>query len=566
MARIPAKLTIGALLLVLAAGALFVAVGALAHLAAYFQRGADPASALTIVPNVPPDLHVDLQWQPDASSTGRTLEPETRTQIEAAYLRAWLQWNISYLRGEPHGLNTYFVGPARQAVSAQVAHVGAQGWQVTQTNTAHRLRLNFYSADGAIVSLTDQRALVSRIIRDASGAPVLTDESASVYDMVMTLEDGTWRIRHLVRTGETAPPATTAAAAPGFVTRQGTRLLLDGQPYHIAGINYYPQATPWDSFWTNYNPYVIQRDFALIAALDLNTVRVFVPFKQFGGADVDPQMLDRLADLLDTADAYNLKVIVTLFDFRATYDPLLWPQTDRHLQTILTHFADHRAVLAWDIKNEPDRDYAAAGRDTVDAWLAHTLGLARQYAPHHLLTIGWSQPEAAPALAEQVDIVSFHYYALAADLPAHSAALRRAAPERPLLLGEFGLPTWNSPFFPHGHTEAEQAAYYADIRAALQSTDSAGYLAWTLYDFEHVPSPVAGRWPWQTGPQRHLGVLRADGSPKPAVWLLAPDAALDVPRPSPLARFVKPFWLTAWGSGLLVAAVCWWQHWRSRCA
>jgi hypothetical protein len=562
MSRTRAKLALAALLLLLAVAALLLAMHGLANLVAYFQRGADPAAALNIVPNQPPDLHVSLEWQPDAPNTGRTLEPETRAQIEAAYLRAWLQWNISYLRGEPYGLNTSFVGPARQAIRERLAASATQGMQVTQSNTAHRLRLNFYSADGSIVSLTDERALVAHISRDTSGAPVLVDESAARYDMVMTLEDGTWRIRHLVRTGDAAPPEPPAPAPSGFVARQDSRLLLDGQPYQIAGMNYYPQATPWDAFWRDYDPQIIERDFALLRSLELNTVRVFVPFEQFGGPDVDPQMLDRLADLLDRADAHDLKVIVTLFDFRTNYDPLLWPQSDRHLEALLTRFADNSTVLAWDIKNEPDRDYAAAGRATVDAWLAHTLRIARQSAPHHLLTIGWSEPQAAPTLAETVDIVSFHYYAPAADLPTHYAALRRAAPERPLLLGEFGLPTWNSPLFPHGHTEREQAAYYADTLAVLRMSDSAGFLAWTLYDFDAVPPQVAGRFPWQTGPQRYLGVLRADGTPKPAAALLAPAAALDVPRPAPLARFIKPFWLTLWASALVSAgaAVWWWRR------
>jgi hypothetical protein len=505
-----------------------------------------------------------VQWRPAAPDSGRDLPPATRATIEDAYLRAWLHWNLSYTQGEPYRLRSAFADPARQAISERIRSSAAEGWQVVQSNTAHRLRLNFYAADGALVSLTDEHARVARIIHDASGAPVLIDEHAAVYDVVLTLDEGTWRIRHMLRTGEAAlMPAAPAAPPAGFVTRAGRHLLLDGQPYHVAGMNYYPQATPWDAFWRDYDPDIIDRDFARMRAMGLNTVRVFVPFAQFGGPEVAPPMLNRLDDLLARAEAHGLRVVVTLFDFRTTYDPLLWPQSDRHLEALLTHFAANPTILAWDIKNEPDRDYAAAGRATVDSWLLHTLRLARQYAPHHLLTIGWTTPQAAPTLAAEVDIVSFHFYAPAAELPAQQAALRRAAPERPLLLGEFGLPTWNSWLFPHGHTEAEQAAYYADVLGALRSSESAGYLAWTLYDFAEVPPQVAGRFPWQTGPQRHLGVLRVDGTPKQAAALLAPGAALEVPRPAPLARFVKPFWLTLYSSALLTAVALWrWSPWR----
>jgi hypothetical protein len=54
-----------------------------------------------------------------------------------------------------------------------------------------------------------------------------------------------------------------------------------------------------------------------------------------------------------------------------------------------------------------------------------------------------------------------------------------------------------------------------------------------------------------------------DGTPKQAAALLAPGAALEVPRPAPLARFVKPFWLTLYSSALLTAVALWrWSPWR----
>lgn len=76
-------------MLVLVAGAAaWGAVRGAAELLAYFERGADPASALNIIPNVPPDLHVKLSWRADDAATGRAIEPVTRTQIEASYIRA----------------------------------------------------------------------------------------------------------------------------------------------------------------------------------------------------------------------------------------------------------------------------------------------------------------------------------------------------------------------------------------------------------------------------------------------------------------------------------------------
>ena len=548
-------------MLVLVAGAAaWGAVRGAAELLAYFERGADPASALNIIPNVPPDLHVKLSWRADDAATGRAIEPVTRTQIEASYIRAWLQWGLSYTKGQPYGLKTYFEGPALEAVSNAVNDAAAQGLTIEQTDTAHNLQLHFYSANGAIVSFTDHDALVAQVIRDSSGAIVYAGETRANYDVVMFLQDGDWHVRHWVRRAAAdAPPAAGSSGRSGFVTRSGTRLMLDGEPFQVYGINYYPRVTPWDRFWINYDPAEIDRDLTAIRSLGLNTVRTFIPFEQFGGPKPDPVMLDRLQDFLDRVDANGMKALPTLFDFRTDYRPLLWPESDRHLERILTRFRDHRAILAWDMKNEPNNDYSSNGAEVVDAWLAHTARLAHQYDPNHLVTIGWLNPRAASNLADEVDFISYHFFSPAEELPAGYAALRAAVPDKPILMSEFGLPTWNSWIFPHGHTEAEQASYYADILRTMRTTDSVGTAVWTLHDFSYVPKQVTGGQPWRIGPELQLGVLRADGTPKPAAALLAPGASLDVPPVPGWARWIKPFWLTMYGLALLLPVLAVWR-------
>jgi hypothetical protein len=167
-------------------------------------------------------------------------------------------------------------------------------------------------------------------------------------------------------------------------------------------------------------------------------------------------------------------------------------------------------------------------------------------------------------------MVQFHFYAPVAELATGYVALRHAAPDKPLLLGEFGLPTWNT-VFPNGHTEAEQATYYAALLSRLQHLDpSTGHLAWTLYDFTNVPATVAGRWPWQTGPQAYLGIIRADGSEKPAAALLAPGAKLTIAPLLIWARLLKPFWLLVLGATLVEIGGLVWafnreiRKWRSQ--
>ncbi len=504
----------------------------------FIQTGSDPGEALNIVPNKPIDWPVELTWVDDASDTGRSLDPFTREQIEAVYLNAWLQAALSYEKGEPFGLGTFYGGPALAAMNEAITTGVANGQTVQQINTHHQLRLNFYAADGSIVAFTDEDARITRLIRDADGNTLFAEEVRDTYDVVMIIDNEKWRIRHILRTGEGPQAAELERTLP--------------EPEPVAGVNYYPADTPWELFWEEYDVVAINRDLDLMGSLGLNTVRIFIPFEQFGGSALETIYVFKLEDFLNQAEAHNIKVIVTLFDFASDYALIRWPRTDNHMVTLMEQFADNETILAWDIKNEPDRDYPAHGKDLVDLWLQHKLALARETDPDTPITIGWSTVPAAMALADQVDIVSFHFYGRAVDFVPELDALRTVSGDKPLMLQEFGLPTWNSWLFPNGHTENEQAEYYADILGLVRSEELDGYLGWTLYDFPEVPANVAGGRPWETGPQQELGIYNADGTPKVAASLISPDADLSLaPTVTAWERFTKPFWRTVFVATLI---------------
>ncbi len=561
MSKLQLKIFIWLGLLGLIALLAYTAVTQTAQLLRYFQQGADPASALNIVPNKPPDLEVALAWLPDDPDTGREMEPLTRVEIESAYLRAWLQWNISYLRGEAYGLETYFVGPALEAVEASIDAMHAQGWSLQQTDLEHHLHLHFYSADGSIVSFTARDVLVAQVLRSEGTIPVVTEVTRADYEVVMMLEDGNWRVRHWVRTtGETLQSVAPAdPETADFVTTKGDQLVSNGRPFIVRGLNYYPKDTPWHDFWPTYDPHTIEEDFALIESLGLNTIRIFVPYNfqlpeeehntensPTKPADPYVDLRLKLADLLARAESHNLKVIVTLFDFRTDYQILLWPNANRDIREIVPYFADSPTILAWDLKNEPDLDQAGNTPEMVNLWLEHVAWQIRQHDPNHLLTIGWAAAAQADQLTEIVDFISFHDYLDTATFSGRIAKLRQAAPNKPIVLTEFGLTTWNSYFFPIGNSEQEQAVYYADMIQTMRNQNISGYVAWTLHDFSDIPADVVGRLPWRTAPQHHFGLVDSRGNKKPAAFLLAPNASLEVLPPSWIARIFQPFWQTVY--------------------
>jgi hypothetical protein len=555
---------VGGLILV---GVLALIAG-LGRLLAYFSTGADPAGIFQLVPTVPVDLPDRVVWLDDLPSAaeGSVMAPYTRDQIAGAYLHAWTQLNISYELNKPYGLKTYFSAPALDAASSAITSTVAAGWQIRQNNLHHALALAFFSDDGAVVAFTDQNAHVVQQILGDEGELVEVIESTNRYDVVMRLEDGNWRIRDMVRRGDGQPliPPPAPAADAGFARVRGDQLIVDGAVWEIAGINYYPKAAPWTKFWPEYVATTTLTDLDLIKGLGLNTIRIFVSYADFGADQVPQTAIDKLRHFLDQAALRDLKVIVTIFDHHTDHAVRNWAADDRHLAGLIPPFADHPAILAWDIKNEPNRDYEFNTQPLVDAWLRHVARTVRGYDPNHLITIGWSQPEAAAHLTDVVDFISFHYFEDLVDYAPRLQALLDAAGGKPVLLQEFVLPTWNS-FWPHGHSEAEQAIYYATLLRAHRRFPTAGFMVWTLHDFESVPLAEFSL-PWQRATQARMGLLRLDGSAKPAAAVIAAKGAVELTPLPPWQRWVKPFWLMLYGlagGGLFAIGLAWWW-WRRR--
>ena len=219
---------------------------------------------------------------------------------------------------------------------------------------------------------------------------------------------------------------------------------------------------------------------------------------------------------MNIAQEQDIKVIVTLFDFFLGYAVEEWSISDRHAEQLINQLKYHPALLAWDIKNEPDLDFENVGRDVVTEWLKFMLQRIRSYDPETPLTIGWSQPEEVKTLQDYVDLYSFHYYRKPEDL---SPILNSFEFNKPLFIGETGSHTFDRWWYPFKRDDEDQLSYLKDITEIIDSYEL-HYAFWTLYDFENIPNNVSGKWPWKKGPQKRYGLIRADDSSKPAYQLI----------------------------------------------
>ena len=330
------------------------------------------------------------------------------------------------------------------------------------------------------------------------------------YQIMMLLEDGFWRIRHMQE-------IETEREVRLKTNREIDSILETVK--NLKGINYYPQKTPWDTFGKKFNDTIIGKDFGVIKAMGLNTIRIFIQYEDFGKADVKLEKLERLKKTMDLASENDLKVMVTLFDFYGDYDITNWTLTQRHAETIVNALKEHPALLGWDIKNEPDLDFDSRGSPRVLSWLREMNIKIKQWDTKHPITIGWSSPEAAVNLADEVDFVSYHYYRGVDEFLSAHNELKSVVTNKTLVLQEYGYSSYDGFWNMYLGSDKQQVDYYKTMQGQLAEAEIP-FIFWTLYDFEEVPTDVAGSLPWRTRKQHYFGCIDLEGNRKEVFEIL----------------------------------------------
>ncbi|NER11601.1 Cellulase (glycosyl hydrolase family 5) [Muriicola jejuensis] len=471
----------------------------------YMNSGADKASILHLSGETEDNYLPDIEWM-DLENPGRPMEPQTLQEIEKDYLRSWYVRAIAFDSNDPYGLEDYYTDSLRQKLATLLELNKANGTRVRLSTISHRPTLEFYSLDGKMVVFTDEDvAWYSEVWQGEKR--VQSAALTSSFRVMMLLEDGFWRVRHFEE-----------------VFNKREQVILGNDQIHfkvneVKGLNYYPAKTPWNTFGDDFDGEVIREDFRKIKSMGLNTIRIFVPYEEFGGPRVEEERLQRLERLMDHAEGVQLKVLVTLFDFYGNYDLLDWTRTHRHAETLVKALRDHPALLGWDIKNEPDLDFDDRGKEEVLAWLREMIRQIKKYDPDHPITIGWSSLAAASNLVEEVDYISCHFYGDPDNfVPSYKALLEKIG-NKEVVISEFGFSSYSGFWNFFTGSEESQAANYQIMVTALKGQELP-FLSWTLYDFNEIPKSVVGRYPWRKAPQRFYGIIDSKGREKTAYGVM----------------------------------------------
>ena len=460
-----------------------------------------------------------------SNAKGRNLNPEVLKNIEGDYLNAWYVKSYALLHNDVNSFKDFYTDSAQVKITEMITYNHKNQISVDMTSLKHNLEIQFFSEDGQLVFLKDKN--VEEIVSISQNKKFVYKEHVfNDYDVVLLLEDGFWRVRHMIKTNNSKTNNTSPIIKKNEV--------ID---FSIKGINYYPQKTPWLEFWNKYDKSVVDKDFELIKNLGLNTVRIFLPYDNFGGAEVSLEKLNHLKTTLDLAEKKSLKVILTFFDFYSNYNIIDYSLCDRHLEQIISKVKYHKAILQYDLKNEPDLDFKLANEKKVLDWLKFISEQIKLYDNNTPITIGWSDIKYAQLLENNVDVLSFHYYKKASNFSKEYAALR-VKTRKQLVLQEFGKHSYNSFWFPFSNTETEQALYYKEMQEQFNKVSLNNFVIWTLYDFPEIDNSVFGSLPHKICPQKNYGILDTEGNKKEVVkFLTQPNATIKYSMFNYLSQF-----------------------------
>jgi mannan endo-1,4-beta-mannosidase len=395
----------------------------------------------------------------------------------------------------------------------------------------------------------------------------------------------------LVAGGQSTPEISASAETfsppppPDFVTRSGTGLRLNTQPYRPIGLNIYnANSNGW--CWYPMDGTVLDDSLTAIGS-GKNAMRAWF-FQQLATTNGvrDWTAFDRT---LATARAHGYKVIATLVDqwgncgatngqgygykdqtwYQSGYkqpDPSAIVSYRAWAQEVASRYQNNSTILAWQLVNEPealvppchqlaDGSWSCAGCDqptaesSLESFASDVSTLIKLADPNHLVslgTIGSGQCGASYLDFQKLmsvptlDLCEYHDYTPNQLIPGdvyNGLQIRIDqcnALDKPLLVGELGVKPSSV-----GGTFADRARMVASKLCAQLSRGVAGELLWAwdkngslLDNFDIGPSdPVLDALsPWSdpshscSAPAAPSGVIAAGGDGSAAVSWLAPTS------------------------------------------
>lgn len=283
----------------------------------------------------------------------------------------------------------------------------------------------------------------------------------------------------------------------------------------LAGLrlmDYYPADAAWTYMWTKWDATRVSEDFAKIAALGANSVRLNIEPDTFGFPRPSAAMADELADAIKSASAHKLTVQLTLFDWWDAYADAAG--SDEWVKALLAPYRDDPEIAFIDVKNEVDPSDSAAM-----TWLEHELPVVERAAGSVPVTVSVTGPNIVGNLAsvrdqlggQQPDFYDIHYYDVAERALAIFQQAKSLVAPLPLYVGETGKTTGKGGG--RNVAFAQQDLYLRSVEWAARAAGLPDAAPWIYQDIDPVGVPTNGN---ESGSELEYGLYTVSGKAKPA--------------------------------------------------
>ena len=199
----------------------------------------------------------------------------------------------------------------------------------------------------------------------------------------------------------------------GFVHFHESKYLVDrnGDPFYLVGINY-AAGYICTNFWEDWRPDRIVQDLDQIAKLGFNGVRFPIQWETFepGEGQYSEEMLGKLGWFLDRCLERGLYAMpwclvgiatetydVSWRNGRSFFlDESMIQAGENHLAHLAERFADHEALLCWDICDEPEwyslwpnTDQLPFPTELFTKWVSRMAKALKKHDKNHMVTLGF---------------------------------------------------------------------------------------------------------------------------------------------------------------------------------
>jgi len=180
----------------------------------------------------------------------------------------------------------------------------------------------------------------------------------------------------------------------------------------VRGFNYMSAETSGHAeMWAKYNPAVTERDLDWAKRLQLNQIRVFVPYAAW---EHDKEGLARdLKHFVRAAHARGMGVMPTMqYKFGEFRDKTKWDNARPFIADLVADIGKEPGLEIWDAENEPECCKLPPTPDNR-LRMEHAMYMANLF--HELdpvtpVTIGATFPENMIEMGDAVDVLSYHDY------------------------------------------------------------------------------------------------------------------------------------------------------------